>query len=125
MSTHKETRLVHCYDPVAFVIAVEQGVKDGFSLDLVTPEHYPQQIGWQFICMMVKDVEQEVKKPQKAQEEVLTIKIDASEVQAVVDKAVEEVKTLVEAQQTTEGTQESSEAAVEAPKKAGRPAKGK
>ena len=128
MSTHKETRLVHCYDPVAFVIAVEQGVKDGFSLDLVTPEHYPVVLGYQYICTMVKDVEQEVKKPQKAQEEVLTIKIDASEVQAVVDKAVEEVKTLVEAheaQQTTEGTREQSEAAVEAPKKAGRPAKGK
>ena len=139
MSTHKETRLVHCYDPVAFVIAVEQGVKDGFSLDLVTPEHYPQQIGFQFICTMVKDAEKEVKNPQKAQEEVLTIKVDASEVQAVVDKAVEEVKTLVEAheaQQTTEGTQEQSEAVVEAPKKAetatqdvkakpGRPAKAK
>ena len=122
MSTHKETRLVHCYDPVAFVIAVEQGVKDGFSLDLVTPEHYPQQIGFQFICTMVKDAQQEVKNPQK---EVLTIKVDASEVQAVVDKAVEEVKTLVEAQQTTEGTQEQSDAVVEAPKKAGRPAKGK
>ena len=100
MSTHKETRLVHCYDPVAFVIAVEQGVKDGFSLDLVTPEHYPQQIGFQFICTMVKDAEQEVKNPQKAQEE------------AVVE-------------QTTEGTQDQAEAAVEAPKKAGRPAKGK
>ena len=100
MSTHKETRLVHCYDPVAFVIAVEQGVKDGFSLDLVTPEHYPQQIGWQFICTMVKDAQQEVKNPQKAQEEAV-------------------------AEQTTEGTQEQSEAAVEAPKKPGRPAKGK
>ena len=100
MSTHKETRLVHCYDPVAFVIAVEQGVKDGFSLDLVTPEHYPQQIGFQFICTMVKDAQQEVKSPQKAQEEAV-------------------------AEQTTEGTQEQSEAAVEAPKKAGRPAKDK
>ena len=142
MSTHKETRLVHCYDPVAFVIAVEQGVKDGFSLDLVTPEHYPQQIGFQFICTMVKGTEQEVKKPQKpqkAQEEVLTIKIDASEVQAVVDKAVEEVKTLVEAselEKVVQSTQEELKAAVEAPKKAetatqdvkakpGRPAKGK
>ena len=100
MSTHKETRLVHCYDPVAFVIAVEQGVKDGFNLDLVTPEHYPQQIGFQFICTMVKDAQQEVKNPQKAQEEAV-------------------------AEQTTEGTQEPSEAVVEAPKKAGRPAKGK
>ena len=125
MSTHKETRLVHCYDPVAFVIAVEQGVKDGFSLDLVTPEHYPQQIGFQFICTMVKDAEKEVKKPQK---EVLTIKVDASEVQAVVDKAVEEVKTLVEAselEKVVQSTQEEFKAAVEAPKKAGRPAKGK
>ena len=111
MSTHKETRLVHCYDPVAFVIAVEQGVKDGFSLDLVTPEHYPQQIGFQFICTMVKGTEKEVKNHQKAREE------------AVVE-------------QTTEGTQEQSDAVVEAPKKAetatqdvkakpGRPAKGK
>ena len=100
MSTHKETRLVHCYDPVAFVIAVEQGVKDGFSLDLVTPEHYPVVLGYQYICTMVKDVEQEVKNPQKVQEE------------AVVE-------------QTTEGTEKQSEAVVEAPKKAGRPAKGK
>ena len=125
MSTHKETRLVHCYDPVAFVIAVEQGVKDGFSLDLVTPAHYPQQIGLQFICTMVKDAQQEVKNPQK---EVLTIKVDASEVQAVVDKAVEEVKTLVEAselEKVVQSTQEELKAAVEAPKKAGRPAKGK
>lgn len=103
MSTHKETRLVHCYDPVAFVIAVEQGVKDGFSLDLVTPEHYPQQLGFQFICTMVKDAEKEVKKPQKAQ------------------KPQEEAV----AEQTTEGTQDQSEAVVEVPKKAGRPAKGK
>lgn len=103
MSTHKETRLVHCYDPVAFVIAVEQGVKDGFSLDLVTPEHYPQQIGFQFICTMVKDAEKEVKKPQNAQ------------------KAQEEAV----AEQTTEGTQEEVQAVVEAPKKAGRSAKGK
>ena len=136
MSTYKETRLVHCYDPIAFVIAVEQGVKDGFSLDLVTPEHYPQQIGFQFICTMVKDAGKEVKNPQK---EVLTLKIDASEVQAVVDKAVEEVKTLVEAselEKVVQSTQEELKAAVEAPKKAetatqdvkakpGRPAKGK
>ena len=100
MSTHKETRLVHCYDPVAFVIAVEQGVKDGFSLDLVTPEHYPVVLGYQYICTMVKGTEQEVKNPQKAQEEAV-------------------------AEQTTEGTQEQSDAVVEAPKKAGRPAKGK
>lgn len=123
MSTHKETRLVHCYDPVAFVIAVEQGVKDGFSLDLVTPEHYPQQIGFQFICTMVKDAQQEVKSLGK-----LEIKLDTTELQKVVDDALEIVQKAQEeavAEQTTEGTQDQSEAAVEAPKKAGRPAKGK
>ena len=100
MSTHKETRLVHCYDPVAFVIAVEQGVEDGFSLDLVTPAHYPVVLGYQYICTMVKGAEKEVKSHQKTQEDV-----------------VEE--------RTTEGTQEQSDAVVEAPKKVGRPAKGK
>lgn len=134
MSTHKETRLVHCYDPVAFVIAVEQGVKDGFSLDLVTPEHYPQQIGFQFICTMVKDAEKEVKSLGK-----LEIKLDTTELQKVVDDALEIVQKAQEeavAQQTAEGTQEQSDAVVEAPKKAetatqdvkakpGRPAKGK
>ncbi len=134
MSTHKETRLVHCYDPVAFVIAVEQGVKDGFSLDLVTPEHYPQQIGWQFICTMVKDAEQEVKSLGK-----LEIKLDTTELQKVVDDALEIVQKAQEeavAEQTTEGTQEEVQAVVEAPKKVetatqdvkakpGRPAKGK
>ena len=110
-------------DPVAFVIAVEQGVKDGFSLDLVTPEHYPQQIGWQFICTMVKDAQQEVKSLGK-----LEIKLDTTELQKVVDDALEIVQKAQEeavAEQTTEGTQEQSEAVVEAPKKAGRPAKGK
>lgn len=123
MSTHKETRLVHCYDPVAFVIAVEQGVKDGFSLDLVTPEHYPQQIGFQFICTMVKDAQQEVKSLGK-----LEIKLDTTELQKVVDDALEIVQKAQEeavAEQTTEGTQEEVQAVVEAPKKAGRPAKGK
>ena len=48
----------------------------------------------------VKTTEKEVKKPQKAQEEAV-------------------------AEQTTEGTQDQSDAVVEAPKKAGRPAKGK
>jgi len=123
MSTHKETRLVHCYDPVAFVIAVEQGVKDGFSLDLVTPEHYPQQIGFQFICTMVKDAEKEVKSLGK-----LEIKLDTTELQKVVDDALEIVQKAQEeavAEQTTEGTQEEVQAVVEAPKKAGRPAKGK
>ena len=134
MSTHKETRLVHCYDPVAFVIAVEQGVKDGFSLDLVTPEHYPVVLGYQYICTMVKDAQQEVKSLGK-----LEIKLDTTELQKVVDDALEIVQKAQEeavAEQTTEGTQEQSEAAVEAPKKAetatqdvkakpGRPAKGK
>ena len=104
MSTHKETRLVHCYDPVAFVIAVEQGVKDGFSLDLVTPEHYPQQIGWQFITTMVKD-------SVEGKDETV--------------KGVTEPVEAPAAQQEGVGSQEVTKEVVEAPKKAGRPAKTK
>ena len=36
MSTHKETRLVHCYDPVAFVIAVEPVLS--LFLELLLPQ---------------------------------------------------------------------------------------
>lgn len=100
MSTHTETRLVHCYDPVAFVIAVEQGVKDGFSLDLVTPEHYPQQIGWQFITTMIKD----------------SVEQDEEPVKDTASPAAQEVSA---------GTADVTQVAIEAPKKAGRPAKGK
>ena len=104
MSTHKETRLVHCYDPVAFVIAVEQGVKDGFSLDLVTPEHYPQQIGWQFITTMVRDnVDQD-------EDTVKSTSAPASET------VVQEVST---------STADAAQVAIDVPKKHGRPTKGK
>ena len=104
MSTHKETRLVHCYDPAAFVIAVEQGVKDGFSLDLVTPEHYPQQIGWQFITTMIKD---------SVEQDVGTVKSTPA---PTVETAVQEVSV---------GTVGVDQVAIEAPKKPGRPVKGK
>lgn len=121
----QELRHVEAYDLATFLQGFEQAVKDGYSLSLEHNETYPYGTIGHYIVKMVpsKWTVQEVKVPVK--KEVLTIKVDASEVQAVVDKAVEEVKTLVEAQQTTEGTQDQSEAVVEAPKKAGRPAKGK
>ena len=103
MSTHKETRLVHCYDPVAFVIAVEQGVKDGFSLDLVTPEHYPQQIGWQFITTMVRD----------------NVDQDEDTVKSTSEPASETVVQEVSASTA------ASQVAIDVPKKQGRPTKGK
>ena len=91
---------IQSYNIVDFLVEIEKNVKNGYTFDFVSIGNFPQLVGGTFIVGMVKATEQEVKKPQKAHEE------------AVVE-------------QTTEGTQEQSEAAVEAPKKAGRPAKGK
>lgn len=121
MQNFKETRLVHCFDLVSFVTEVEKAVKSGFSLDLVTPEHYPQQIGYQFITTMVKE-EFPVDKL------TINLKVDTTEVQKVVDESIEALKTLkVVAEGTPEGvgSQEVNKETVEAPKKAGRPAKAK
>lgn len=108
----QETRLIHCYDMVSFVAEIEKAVKQGFSLDFKKNEHYPVQIGYQFVCTMIKGEEQSVAK-----------------VDAPVNTPVQEPTTPVEAPETTEGTQSTPEvvqAVVEAPKKApGRPAKGK
>ena len=108
----QETRLIHCYDMVSFVAEIEKAVKQGFSLDFKKNEHYPVQIGYQFVTTMIKGEEQSVAKAD-----------------APVNTPVQEPTTPVEAPETTEGTQstpEVLEAVVEAPKKAaGRPAKGK
>ena len=94
---------IQSYNIVDFLVEIEKNVKNGYTFDFVSIGNFPQLVGGTFIVGMVKDAEKEVKKPQNPQ------------------KAQEEVV----AEQTTEGTQEQSEAAVEAPKKAGRPAKGK
>ena len=124
----QELRHVEAYDLATFLQGVEHAIKDGYEISLEHNETYPYGTIGHYIVKMVpsKWTVQEVKAPVK--KEVLTIKVDASEVQAVVDKAVEEVKTLVEAselEKVVQSTQEELKAAVEAPKKAGRPAKGK
>ena len=100
----QELKTIHCYDAVSFVIEVEKAVKEGFSLDLVTPQNYPQQIGFQFITTMVKD--------------------SVDDTKGAVKIAVEPVEAPV-AQQEGVGNQEVVQEVVEAPKKAGRPAKAK
>lgn len=108
----QETRLIHCYDMPSFVSEIEKAIKQGFSLDFKKNEHYPVQIGYQFVTTMIKGEEQSVAKAD-----------------APVNTPVQEPVTPVEAPETTEGTQSTPEvvqAVVEAPKKAaGRPAKGK
>ena len=108
----QETRLIHCYDMVSFVTEIEKAVKQGFSLDFKKNEHYPVQIGYQFVCTMIKGEEQSVAKadaPVNTSVQEPTTPVEASEIEKVVQSTSEELQ-----------------AAVEAPKKAaGRPAKGK
>lgn len=99
-----EQRIIHCYDVASFVAQIEKAVKEGFSLDLVTPQNYPQMIGYQFIATMVKDSVEDTKE---------AVKGTVAPVEDVV------------AQQEVVDSQEVVQGVVEAPKKAGRPAKGK
>lgn len=115
----QELRTIHCYDVVSFVIEVEKAVKEGFSLDLVTPQNYPQQIGYQYIATMIKD---------ETTVEKLTLKIATEDVQKIVDDALATVQKAQEAselEKVVQSTGEELKAVVDASKKAGRPAKAK
>lgn len=115
----QDQRIIHCYDVVSFVTEIEKAVKDGFSLDLVTPQNYPQMIGYQYIATMIKD---------ETTVEKLTLKIDTEDVQKIVDDALVTVQKAQEAsglEKEVQSTSEELKAVVEAPKKAGRPAKAK
>lgn len=95
----QELRHVEAYDLATFLQGVEQAIKDGYEISLEYNETYPYGTIGHYIVKMPKS-------------------------KGSVEQAKEPVKALAE-QQATEGIQEQSEAVVEAPKKAGRPAKGK
>ncbi len=94
---------VDAYSFVDVLQAVQKGVQQGYVLDVETNENYPQQWGTRYLLTMVRPKTEEVKKVTGATE--MTLKIDASAVQEVVDKAVAEVKEMVEKveQQDTKG----------------------
>lgn len=91
----QELRHVEAYDLATFLQGVEQAIKDGYEISLEHNETYPYGTIGHYIVKMPKS-----------------------------KGSVEQVKELAE-QQTTESTQEEVQAVVEAPKKAGRPTKGK
>lgn len=95
----QELRHVEAYDLATFLQGVEKAIKDGYEISLEHNETYPYGTIGHYIVKMPKS-------------------------KGSVEQVKESVKEIVE-QQTAEGAQEQSEAVVEAPKKAGRPAKGK
>ncbi len=95
----QELRHVEAYDLATFLQGVEQAIKDGYEISLEHNETYPYGTIGHYIVKMPKS-------------------------KGSVEQVKESVKELAE-QQTTEGTQEEVQAVVEAPKKAGRPTKGK
>jgi MinD-like ATPase involved in chromosome partitioning or flagellar assembly len=105
----QDTRLVHCYDLASFVTAIEQAVKDGYNLDLKNVEHYPQQIGFQFIATMLKQ-------DSSLEQEVQEVKQEVVEAEKVPEPEKQEAPEVVEPE---------APAPVVEVKKPGRPAKGK
>lgn len=108
----QDTRLVHCYDLASFVTAIEQAVKDGYNLDLKNVEHYPQQIGFQFIATMLKQ-------DSSLEQEVQEVKQEVVEAEKVSEPEQQEV------QETPEVVEPDAPTPVVEAKKPGRPAKGK
>ena len=98
--TNEEKFSVDAYSFVDVLQAVQKGVQQGYVIDVETNENYPQQWGTRYLLTMVRPKTEEVKKATE-----MTLKIDASAVQEVVDKAVAEVKEMVEKveQQDTKG----------------------
>lgn len=99
MQNFKETRLIHCYDLLSFVAEIEKAVKDGFRLDFKDNTRCPVQIGYQLITTMVKE-------EFSADKLTLNVKVDTTEVKKVITEAIEGLKTLQEA---SESTQEGAE----------------
>lgn len=100
-----ELRHVEAYDLATFLQGVEQAVKDGYSISLDHNETYPYGSFGHYIVKMVKQELQEVK--------------------TVVESTTEEVKTPLEAHESTQegvANQEVVKEVVEAPKR-GRKAK--
>ena len=95
----QELRHVEAYDLATFLQGVEQAIKDGYEISLEYNETYPYGTIGHYIVKMPKS-------------------------KGSVEQVKESVKEVAE-QQTAESTQEEVQGVVEAPKKAGRPAKGK
>lgn len=100
----QELRHVEAYDLATFLQGFEQAVKEGYSLSLEHNETYPYgTIGHYIVKMLPK----EFTVPQQEQPVNTSVEpAEASELEKVVQSTQEELK-----------------ATVEAPKKAGRPAK--
>ena len=99
ISQLQELRHVEAYDLATFLQGVEQAIKDGYEISLEHNETYPYGTIGHYIVKMPPS-------------------------NWTVQKSKEPVKEVV-VEQTTEGSEKQLEAVVEAPKKAGRPAKAK
>jgi len=109
-----ELRHVEAYDLATFLQGVEQAIKDGYKISLEHNETYPYGSFGHYIVKMVKE-EFSIDKL------TLNVKVDTTEVQKVITDALEGLKTLQEASESTEegaSTTEGTKEVVEAPKRA-------
>lgn len=96
-----QTIHIQSYNMVDFLIEVEKNIKNGYTFDFVSIGNFPQLVGGTFIVGMILDQDSEI-----------------------VHTAQDALKETGE-KPVNEGTQEKVQEVVEAPKKAGRPAKAK
>jgi len=81
------------YSLDAWLSEVETVIKQGYTFDFKSNETFPQAFGSMYTVLMVPSKD----KPQSATTSVLTVQVDTTEVRALIDEKISEVKAMQEA----------------------------
>lgn len=78
--------LVQNYGLAEWLAEIEQQINAGYKFDFESNDCYPQNMGYMFYAVMV---------PKNDGKQQLTVKIDASDVQPLLDETIKQVKQIV------------------------------
>jgi len=81
------------YSLDAWLSEVETVIKQGYTFDFNSNETFPQAFGSMYTVLMVPSKD----KPQSATTSALTVQVDTTEVRALIDEKISEVKAMQEA----------------------------
>lgn len=89
---HNGNMRVEDYGFAEWLAQVEPLLRSGYKFDFVSNENYPVAYGQMYTASLVLDTD----KPQSATTSVLTVQVDTTEVRALIDEKISEVKAMQE-----------------------------
>jgi len=89
---HNGNMRVEDYGFAEWLAQVEPLLRSGYKFDFVTNENYPVAYGQMYTASLVLDTD----KPTSATTSVLTVQVDTTEVRALIDEKISEVKAMQE-----------------------------